>query len=188
MKKHGFVYLWYDRKHHRYYIGSHWGSEQDGYVCSSSWMKRAYRLRPHDFRRRILVKELSSPYDMFQEEQRWLDMIKPEEMRVRYYNLCKFAKNHWRTSNDVGSTVEKIAANTKAAMARPEVRQRYLDGLKKRKPLSTEAIAKRNKAIAESWERRSPKHLRKQRLKRDDPRLIEVYRHRSLEMWANRRG
>ena len=35
MEKYGFVYIWFDRKHKRYYIGCHWGHEDDGYVCSS---------------------------------------------------------------------------------------------------------------------------------------------------------
>ncbi len=30
-QKYGFIYLWRDRKHNRYYLGSHWGSEDDGY-------------------------------------------------------------------------------------------------------------------------------------------------------------
>lgn len=34
--KYGFVYLWFDRKHKRYYVGCHWGTTEDGYVCSSS--------------------------------------------------------------------------------------------------------------------------------------------------------
>ena len=56
MNKYGFVYIWRDRKHARYYIGSHWGTEDDGYVCSSFWMKQAYKLRSEDFRRRILFR------------------------------------------------------------------------------------------------------------------------------------
>lgn len=39
MSKYGFVYIWFDRKHHRFYIGCHWGHEEDGYICSSNWMR-----------------------------------------------------------------------------------------------------------------------------------------------------
>lgn len=35
MEKHGFVYIWFDKKKNMFYIGSHWGHEQDGYICSS---------------------------------------------------------------------------------------------------------------------------------------------------------
>lgn len=65
MEKYGFVYIWYDRKHKRYYIGAHWGHENDGYVCSSSWMKKAYKNRPEDFKRKILKKHILSRHNMF---------------------------------------------------------------------------------------------------------------------------
>lgn len=29
-EKYGFVYIWRDRKYNRYYIGCHWGREDDG--------------------------------------------------------------------------------------------------------------------------------------------------------------
>lgn len=37
------------KKHSKYYIGSHWGTEDDGYICSSKNMRDNYRYRPHDF-------------------------------------------------------------------------------------------------------------------------------------------
>ncbi len=52
----GFIYIWRDRKYNRYYIGSHWGPENDGYVCSSTWMRQAISKRPGDFKRRILER------------------------------------------------------------------------------------------------------------------------------------
>ena len=54
MEKYGFVYIWFDKKHKMYYIGCHWGTETDGYICSSNRMKNAYRRRPKDFKRKIL--------------------------------------------------------------------------------------------------------------------------------------
>lgn len=86
----GFVYIWYDRKHKRYYIGSHKGSFEDGYICSSSWMKRAYKRRPYDFKRKIL-KVIKSKSDLLNEEQKWLDLIKNQELGKKYYNLKKKA-------------------------------------------------------------------------------------------------
>ena len=38
-EKYGFIYIWYDRKHQRYYLGRHWGTENDGYICSSNKMR-----------------------------------------------------------------------------------------------------------------------------------------------------
>jgi len=100
----GFVYVWRDAKKNRYYVGSHWGREDDGYICSSPWMKRAHANRPRDFKRRIVKRVYSNRLDLYEEENRWLSMIKPEEMNTRiksrdgprksikYYNLQKIAK------------------------------------------------------------------------------------------------
>ena len=91
MSKYGFVYIWFDCRRRRYYIGSHWGNERDGYVCSSSWMLQAYYRRPRDFKRRILAKVKTSRQDLLKEEQRWLRMISPDEIRrgkIRNTIIC----------------------------------------------------------------------------------------------------
>jgi hypothetical protein len=99
-EKHGFVYIWFDRKHKRYYIGCHWGSEDDGYICSSTWMNKAYKIRPDDFKRRVIKTNITSRPDMYIEEQQYLDMIKQEEIKPknimpRYYNLNLSVGNIW---------------------------------------------------------------------------------------------
>ena len=68
MEKYGFIYIWRDRKHKRYYIGSHWGTEDDGYICSSPWMSQAYKHRPNDFKRRILQRVCSNRKDLLELE------------------------------------------------------------------------------------------------------------------------
>lgn len=83
----GFIYLWFDRKHKRYYVGSHWGAEDDNYICSSTWMRNSYKRRPQDFKRRVISRIDTSRNDLLKEEQRWFNMIKPEERRIKYYNL-----------------------------------------------------------------------------------------------------
>lgn len=90
-EKYGFVYIWYDRKHKRFYIGSHWGTEDDGYICSSPWMKQAYKKRSQDFKRKILCRIFDDRKRLYQEEQKWLDMIDPSKIKIgaksKYYNL-----------------------------------------------------------------------------------------------------
>ena len=115
----GFVYVWFDRKRRRFYVGSHWGAEDDGYVCSSSWMKKAQKLRPTDFRRRVVARVATNRADLFTEEHRWLSMIKDHELRSRYYNIQKHAKNHWHGRADNRSVREKISATLKG---RPDTR------------------------------------------------------------------
>lgn len=107
----GFVYIWRDKKHKRYYIGSHWGPEDDGYICSSNWMKQAYKIRPQDFKRRIIKRIYTSRADLLAEENRYLQMIKSEEIKHRYYNLSKSnALNHWTGNKD---KYDKISENMK---------------------------------------------------------------------------
>ena len=72
----GFVYIWFDKKHKRFYVGSHWGIPIDKYVCSSNWMIAAYRRRPEDFKRRILETVTTTRIDLYEREYAWLSLIK----------------------------------------------------------------------------------------------------------------
>jgi hypothetical protein len=115
MEKYGFVYIWFDRKHKRYYIGCRWGYENDGYICSSSWMKQGYKRRPNDFRRKILSRVYSNRADLLDEEYSWLSKIKQEELGVRYYNLQKHHFNHWSVNEQSRLTIgQKISRSQRA--------------------------------------------------------------------------
>lgn len=79
----GFVYIWFDRKHRMYYIGSHKGKQEDNYICSNRRMKYAYKKRQNDFKRRVVYEGIN-----FREiEQSLLDKIQIQEFGTRYYNL-----------------------------------------------------------------------------------------------------
>jgi len=51
-----FVYCWTDKKNNMLYVGSHKGSADDGYVCSSKYMLKEYNKRPSDFSRQIIAE------------------------------------------------------------------------------------------------------------------------------------
>ena len=121
-EKYGFVYIWYDKLKKMYYIGSHWGTENDGYICSSRWMRDSYRRRKHDFRRKTIIKIFSSRENLLKEEQYWLNMIKDEELatknstdntrkkNVRYYNISKTAQQTWHYNDEKRKTIgEKVS-------------------------------------------------------------------------------
>jgi len=149
VEKYGFVYIWFDRKHKRYYIGAHWGTETDGYICSSPWMIKAYKRRPFDFKRRILERIYTNRKQTFIAEEKYLDLIKQEEFGKKYYNLRNI-KGHWSTDDKNIKTIsEKISIKTKEAMQRPEVREKYLKGLAKRNNRSDdlEVLEKRSKGM-----------------------------------------
>jgi hypothetical protein len=115
-EKYGFVYLWFDRKHKRYYVGCHWGKEDDGYICSSSNMKSAYKRRPFDFKRKILKTNILNKKDLLIEEYNYLSKIKTEELGKKYYNLHNYHFNHWSTNEQTKMTVgEKISASPNRA-------------------------------------------------------------------------
>lgn len=104
----GFVYLWYDKKQKRFYVGSHWGFEDDGYICSNPNMKENRRYRPDTFKRRILSRVYTNRHDLLSEEQRFLDMIKPEEFGRKYYNKNASATFYaWWMNEETKSEVGK---------------------------------------------------------------------------------
>jgi len=165
-EKYGFVYLWLDRKHKRYYVGCHWGSIDDGYVCSSPWMIQAYRIRPQDFKRRILKTNILSRPELYEEEQRWLDLIKPNEIKPhndkpRYYNLQIRNNNTWHKYDEHIKTVgQKISASKKGKKTgpRPEVGPAISEA-KKGKPLTEEHKTAlrgiKKPARTEEWKRQN---------------------------------
>lgn len=110
MKKFGFVYIWFDSKRKKYYIGSHLGSKEDGYVGSNKRLFCAYKSRPHTFKRRILKEGFyDCQKDLLRDEQNWLNLIKDEELHgAKYYNEKKVA-----AGGDIVSTLpeEKRSAH-----------------------------------------------------------------------------
>jgi hypothetical protein len=120
-EKYGFVYIWRDKKRNMYYIGCHWGSVDDGYICSSDWMRKAYRRRPNDFKRRILKNGITDRAQIYIEEQRYFSMIKQEELKFRYYNLrLNTVKVPWHMNEHSRLTVgQKISAAKKGKTTGP---------------------------------------------------------------------
>lgn len=91
----GFIYIWWDKRRNKYYIGSHMGSIDDGYICSSKTMydnyyQRIRRNQPNTFKRRILYYlSINDRNVLLTEEQRWINMIADEEIGTKYYNISK---------------------------------------------------------------------------------------------------
>jgi hypothetical protein len=131
-EKYGFIYIWRDRKYNRYYIGMHWGLEDDGYICSSTWMMQAYKNRPNDFKRRILDRVYTNRKELYEKEKYWLSFIKDNEIKKRYYNLSKNVRDTWLNEDAKLTRREKISIKTKEAMNKPDVREKYLKGLQNR--------------------------------------------------------
>lgn len=134
IEKYGFVYIWFDRKHKRYYIGCRWGNENDGYICSSSWMKQAYKHRPQDFKRKILSTNIVGRKELLEEEYKWLSKIKYEELGKRYYNLHKHHFGHWSSDEETRKTTkEKLSIARRKRVTSEETKQKMSESQKGKK-------------------------------------------------------
>lgn len=93
----GFVYRWFDNKRSMWYIGSHHGSLESGYVCSNKQMLNAYRKRPADFTREILEFNTSLDDCLTTKilEQKFLDQIPNIKDNPLYYNKKNEAQGGW---------------------------------------------------------------------------------------------
>ncbi len=137
MEKYGFIYIWYDRKRKMYYIGCHWGTEHDGYICSSNRMREAYRSRPDDFKRRIIQRYISRE-KLLDEEHKWLSLIPDKELGKQYYNHTKHHFGHWSDRADSDKIRKKAGEKNKG----------------RKHNLSEEERKERGKRISESKKRK----------------------------------
>jgi hypothetical protein len=112
-QKYGFVYIWRDRKKGKFYLGCHWGTETDGYVCSSDMMRKSYRRRPEDFKRRVIERVYTSRTDLLEAEYKWLQLIADDELDGKYYNLNKHHFGHWSTTERAAEIAAKTASKNR---------------------------------------------------------------------------
>jgi len=167
MEKYGFVYIWFDRKHKRYYVGCHWGTVDDGYICSSRWMRNAYNRRKKDFKRRIIKINLGRE-QMYVEEQRYLDMQKPEEKKIRYYNIQTKNGNLWHQYPESVKTIgQKIShSKTGKSVPAPPGRGAKISAAKKGKALTEEHKAAlrgiQKPAHTEKWKSANSERMKEQ--------------------------
>jgi len=141
----GFIYLWYDRKHKRYYLGKHWGSPDDGYICSSTWMKRAWKRRSHDFKRRILEWIHTNREELSEAEHRWGKLISEEELGKKYYNLRLPTNKQWHDDEQKRTEVsQKISSGLKGRKFTDEHRQNISVANMKRKHWTVDANGRKN--------------------------------------------
>lgn len=150
MEKYGFIYIWYDKKRKMYYIGSHWGTEDDGYICSSNRMRNVYKRRPQDFKRRIVSRYIKRD-NLLEEEHKWLSLISETELGKRYYNLRKHKWGHWSTDENKRFTVgQKISAspNRNANISKANKGRKISEETKKKLSISiSETMTEEHRAL-----------------------------------------
>ena len=79
-----FVYYWKDTLTDMFYIGSHKGDIEDGYICSSEPMLEEYKERSEDFDRKILFV---GPIDKVRQVETELLQRYDAKNNLMFYNL-----------------------------------------------------------------------------------------------------
>ena len=183
----GFVYIWRDRKHNRYYIGSHWGTENDGYICSSNWMRDSFRRRPLDFKRRIVSRISTNRVDLLVEEHRWLAQIKDDEIGKRYYNLRKSFSGPGAFTVEQRRKLSESKIGKKTGPRSKEVREKI--SLKQRGRVFSEehkqrlSAARKKRVLGPT----SEKTKKKMSLSQAGRVFSEEHKQRLREAWAKRK-
>lgn len=99
-----FVYKWTDNLTGKFYIGSHKGSPDDGYICSSKLMKERYNERPEDFSREIIAE--GDHKNMIALEAEILDEV-DARANTYYYNQTNGNEN-WYCKGHTAEAKEKM--------------------------------------------------------------------------------
>ena len=166
----GFIYMWHDLKRNMYYIGSHMGDENDGYVCSQARMRNARTRRPDTFKRIVIQYIINDDRDLLlKEERKWLSLIQNDELNVRFYNACKNVfsdnrdqvyigvKNHWedpeKRETHVQSMKKSWTPERKAAHAE-KLRRRWKEGSYKERPPISDEVRKQQIETKKTRERK----------------------------------
>jgi hypothetical protein len=152
-------------------------------------MNNLYEKHPEDFKRRIIAKIYTNRKDLLDEEQRWLNMIKPTEFKKKYYNIIPKTFYAWHTiENNRKKTIqERLSQSAYEAHARPEVRVRIIEaGIKRRGRKQTEAeILKRSEAMKRAMAEKFPVENRKVRLKFGSEEYCANMAEKSAERWKD---
>jgi len=143
------VYTWSDHLTGKVYCGSHKGTENDGYMFSSKYLKLEYKKRPNDFTRQILAKG------------DWKDCRvlehKINQQLIKNLNTTYNKHAFPAIVNDIETIKEtgrKVSIALKGRSAPPE-RGKNISKAKKGKPLTKahrEALSKAHKGRKDSSE------------------------------------
>lgn len=118
----GFVYLWENVYNKKYYIGSHKGYIDDGYIGSGKYFKRAYRKNPNSFIRKILYVGC----DFLNYEQELLEFVDAKN-NDKFYNLVNKVGAGWHPCHTEEARAKRVKSITGIA---PKCAFRDKDGSK----------------------------------------------------------
>lgn len=161
----GFVYKWTNKETGKFYIGSHFGSIDDGYVGSGVYFKRAYDQNHEIFQREIIEYiTVNEPAAVLESEQNVLNAISEHIGTTLCYNISTVAGGGWqlasKTSSEQQTVYEKISETlrNKSPKERAELNQRVKDTLIANPKIKQEAI-KKQKETKSKWTDKDKKRI-----------------------------
>ena len=149
-----FVYCWTDHKTNMLYIGSHKGTIDDGYICSSKYMLKEFKNRPQDFTREIIA--MGTEIDIRNFESRILQKssVKTDELFYNKHQNDGLYFDGWKK----GQFTEQHRKNMSVAASKRKRTQEHIKKLhegrkgKKNSLEHTEAIKRARKGVPMSKE------------------------------------
>lgn len=140
----GFVYRWHDLDTDMYYIGSHLGTPDDGYVGSGLYFKRAYKKRPKSFKRSIIYIGRN-----FRQMEEWLLSNVDAANNINYYNLKNTSIGGDTRSGSKNSTQhnERVSSKNKGKCLSKEQKEKISKSLtgKKASKQTRDKMSKKRK-------------------------------------------
>lgn len=117
-----FVYCWTDHLTNKLYVGSHKGSTDDGYVCSSKYMMEEYNKRPQDFTRQILAE---GDYDDIRKFESKILQAVNAKMNEQFYNRHNNCGDYYRGKGyTITEEHKKKVSAAKKGKKRPDLAER----------------------------------------------------------------
>jgi hypothetical protein len=180
MATEAFAYCWTDKTKNLLYVGTHKGSPDDTYICSSKAMLEEYKKRPDDFSREILAFGT------------YAEMIKFEAAILKSINAAQ-DPGFYNMHNGDGNFFNK--GHAEATRQKLKIaRNKRTDKPRLGKPLSEDGKVK----ASESAKRRSLTEEGKQHLsnagkksaekRKNDPEYKQHLSKKSADMWEKRRN
>ena len=109
-------------------------------------MRKVYHRRPEDFKRRIIQTNISRD-QLLAEEYKWLQLIPPDQIGSKYYNINLHHFGHWTTHSDTLPIREKISQSLITKYAnQPELRE-HLSKINTGKKVSQETRQKLSQSL-----------------------------------------
>jgi hypothetical protein len=101
----GFIYKWTNKNNNMFYIGSHKGNINDGYVGSGTLFKEEYKLNKIDFERKIL-EYVNNEENILVREQFYLDLYDVKNNKLSY-NLNPKTSGGWKFCHESSYLINK---------------------------------------------------------------------------------